>query len=278
MILVTGATGKIGSETVRLLAAAGVPTRALVRNPDKAKGWQGIEVVKGDLEDAASVAAALQGVDAVLLLTTANPKQEALVIEASKQAGVKKIVKISSMGASPDAKVSLGRGHAQSEELLKGSGLLWTILRPGAFAQNFLMFARSIRAEGRFSASVREGKIAPIDARDIAAVAVKALVEQGHEGKTYVLTGSQALSYAEAAAVLGAAIGKPVSYVDVPPAETRAQMVRAGLPEWLADDMVTMQAGIAGSSGVISTDVEKILGRPPRTFAEFARDHADAFR
>jgi uncharacterized protein YbjT (DUF2867 family) len=279
MILVTGATGKIGSEVVRLLSAAQVPARALVRNPDKAKGWQGIEVVKGDLDDSASVAAALKGVGTVLLITIGNPKQEASVIEASKQAGVKKIVKISSMGASLDSKTTLGRGHAQSEDLLKSSGLSWTILRPGGFAQNFLSFAHSIRATGRFSASVQDGKMASIDARDIAEVAVKALVDTGHEGKTYLLTGGEAITHAEAAEKISAAIGKPVSYVDVPADETRRELLRAGMPEWLVTDLVTIQTGIAaGSSSAISADVEKVTGHKPRSFDEFVRDHADSFR
>jgi uncharacterized protein YbjT (DUF2867 family) len=279
MILVTGATGKIGVEVVRLLGEAGVPARALLRNPDKAKGWKGIEVVQGDLDDAASVAAALAGVDTVLLLTAANAKQEKAVIDASVRAGVKKMVKISAMGASPESPIALARGHAESEAALQRSGMAWTILRPGMFAQNFLAFAPSIKAAGQFSASVKDGRVAPIDARDIAAVAVKALVEPGHEGKTYALTGAEAITHAEMAEKIGAAIGKPVRYVDVPLEETRAAVTRAGMPAWLVEDMLGFQSAIAaGGAGGVSGDVERILGRKPRSFDDFAHDYAAAFR
>ncbi|APR81647.1 Hypothetical protein A7982_06996 [Minicystis rosea] len=279
MILVTGATGKIGLEVVRLLGEAGAPARALLRNPDKAKGWKGIEVVKGDLDDSASVAAALAGVDTVFLLSNANPKQEKAVIEAAVRASVKKIVKISSMGANADSKVNIARGHAESEAALKQSGVAWTILRPGMFSQNFLNFAHAIKAQGQFTGSVKDGRVAPIDARDIAAVAVKALLEPGHEGKTYVLTGAESITHAEAAEHIGAAIGKPVRYVDVPLEETRAAILGHGLPAWLAEDMVTFQTGIAaGGSNIIAGDVEKVLGRKPLSFADFARDYAAAFQ
>jgi uncharacterized protein YbjT (DUF2867 family) len=279
MILVTGATGKIGVEVVRLLGEAGAPARALLRSPEKAKGWQGIEVVEGDLDDAASVVAALRGVTRVLLLTAAgNAAQELRVIEAAKQAGVEHVVKISSMGASAEGLSRLARGHAESEAALKRSGLGWTILRPGFFAQNLLAFVPAIKARGRFSASVREGKIAPIDARDIAAVAVKALLEPGHRGKIYTLTGPVALSYAELAAKLAAAIGRPVAYVDLPPSETREALVHAGMPGWLADDMLALQARIAsGDASTVVGDVAAVLGRAPRSFDDFARDHAAVF-
>ena len=279
MILVTGATGKIGVELVRLLTEAKAEARALLRDPAKAKGWEGIEVVKGDLDDGESIAAALRGVDTLLLLTAANVKQELALIEAARRAGVERTVKISAVHASIEARASLVRGHAESEAALQRSGMAWTLLRPGVFSQNFLSFAPAIKAGGTFSASAKDGKIAPIDARDIAAVAAKALLEPGHEGKTYLLTGPVVLSYAEVAEKISAAIGKPVRYVDVPTAESRAAMLGAGMPKWLADDLVTIQVDTAsGLLAAVSGDVEAVLGRSPRGFDDFARDYAEAFR
>jgi uncharacterized protein YbjT (DUF2867 family) len=279
MILVTGATGKIGQEVVRLLGDAGAKARALLRDPQKGAAWKGIEVVRGDLDDAASIRAALQGVDTVLLITAANAKQELLVIEEAKRAGVRRIVKVSVADARRESRVALARGHAEVEEVLRRSGMAWTILRPGTFSQDFLRSAPFVKAEGRISASAGEGKVALIDARDIAAVAVKALLEQGHEGKTYHLTGPAAISYAEATAKLSAAIGKPIRYVEVTPAETRAELVRVGIPAAYADDIVVFQAAIAaGRSGEVTGDVEAVLGRPARSFDDFARDYAAAFR
>lgn len=283
MILVTGATGKIGREVVKLLTSKGVPVRALVRHPEKTIDWKGVEVVKGDLDDAASVMAALQGVDKLFLLTSANPKQESAAIDAAKQTGVKLVVKLSSMGANVDSTTAIGRAHGAMEARLKGSGLGFTVLRPGMFAQNFLGYAESIRSQGQFLGAYGEGKAAPIDVRDIAEVAVLTLTERGHEGKTYVLTGPVAMTQAEAAAKLSTALGRPVSYVDVP-LETIAKSIheavsRAGLPAWLADDMVTMQKNVAqDGASTVSPDFERLTGHPPRSFEDFARDAAAAFR
>lgn len=278
MVLVTGATGKIGSVAVHLLAEAGVPVRALVRDPAKAQSWSGIEIAKGDLDDAASVTAALAGVQQVVLVTAANAKQELAFVPLAKAAGAQKIVKISAMGADAQSKLTFARGHAEVETALKSSGLAWTILRPGMFAQNFLQFADTVKREGKIFASVKQGRAAVIDARDIAEVAVKTLAPE-HDGKTYILTGDDAISYDDAARILGAALGKPVAYVDVPPEKTKKALTERGLPAWLADELVLLQETIARTmEPVVTRDVQKLLGRPPRKFADFARDYADAFR
>jgi len=283
MILVTGATGKIGSEVVRLLRARGAAVRALVRNPDKAKGWQGVEIAVGDFDDRESIDAAMKDVRALFLLSNANPKQEGALIEAAQRARVKKVVKVSSLGASPDSPVTLARGHAAVEAQLQASGMAWTLLRPGMFAQNFLGFAPSIRATGSFSGSYGTGRVAPIDVRDIAEVAALALTHEGHEGKTYALTGPAAIDHAEAAASISAALGKPVRYVDQPVEVTRAALTErmgpVGAPAWLIEDLLGMQAFTAqGKGATVTHDFEQVTGHPARTFDDFARDHADAFR
>ncbi|MGH7330428.1 MAG: SDR family oxidoreductase, partial [Polyangiaceae bacterium] len=273
MVLVTGATGKIGSHAVHVLADAKVPTRALLRDPAKAKDWSGVEIAQGNLDDAASVAAALAGVDNAVLITTANSEQEIAFIAAAKNAGVQKVVKISSMGADATSKISMARGHAQAEAALKASGLKWTILRPGTFAQNFLQFADSIKKDGKFFASVKQGRVATIDVRDIAEVAVKAVTSHDLDGRTIILTGDDAISYEDAARILGTAIGKKVDYVDLPPEKTKKGMLDRGMPAWLADELVLLQENIAKTmEPVVTRDVQKILGHPARKFDDFARD------
>lgn len=279
MVLVTGATGKIGSQTVRLLSQAKVPVRALVRDPAKAKDLDSDQIAQGDLDDAASVAAALAGVDVALLITAANSKQEIAFIAAAKEAGVKKVVKISSMGADATSKISMARGHAEAEAALKQSGMTWTILRPGTFTQNFLQFADSIKKEGKFYASVKQGRVATIDVRDIAEVAVKALTSSDLDGRSIILTGDDAISYDDAARILGAAIGKSIAYVDLPPEKTKKTMLDRGMPAWLADELVLLQENVARTmEPVVTRDVQKILGRPARKFDDFARDYADFFK
>ncbi|MEO9142420.1 MAG: SDR family oxidoreductase [Polyangiaceae bacterium] len=276
----TGATGKVGSYAVKLLGDANVPTRAFVRDPARLSGTSpGVEVVTGNLDDAASVRDALQGVDAVLLVTNANAKQELDVVAEAKALGVKKIVKISSMGAEASSKLTMARGHAEVEAALKASGMAWTSLRPGMFAQNFLQFAPSIRQQSKFFASVRQGRAAMIDTRDVAEVAVKALLEAAYEGKTYLLTGPTAISYDEAAMLLSAALHKPVTYVDVPIEKTKKAMLERGTPAWLVDELALIQENVAKTmEPVITNDVHKVLGRHARRFEDFARDYAAAFQ
>ena len=172
--------------------------------------------------------------------------------------------------------------HAEVEAKLRASPLAWTILQPGMFAQNLLMSAQTIRGEGRFFGAYGEGKIAPIDVRDIAEVAVLALTTEGHEGKTYRLTGPEALTHRLLAEKLSAATGKKIEYVNLPADVVREGMKKAfaasGMPLWLADDLVKMQEGIAsGGAGMVTDEGPRLLGRPARTFDDFARDQAAAF-
>jgi uncharacterized protein YbjT (DUF2867 family) len=283
VILVTGATGKIGSEVVQRLSAKGVAVRALVRNPDKAKNWKGVEIAKGDFDDISTVDAALKGVDTLFLLTIANPKQESAVLEAGKRAGVKRVVKISALGADTASKLTLARGHGAVEEQLRASGLKWTILRPGMFTQNFLNYADTIRSQGQFFGSYGEGKVAPIDVRDIAEVAVLALLDGKHDGKTYALTGKDLITHADAATKLSAALGKPVKYVNLPLAATRKALEegpgRAGMPAWFIEDLLLMQDNTAQNRSAMTTnEFEQLTGHAPRTFDDFARDYASSFR
>jgi uncharacterized protein YbjT (DUF2867 family) len=282
-ILVTGATGNIGSQVVKQLAAKGVPTHALVRDPSGAGSiqGQGIDVVVGDFSQPATLTPALAGVERVFLLSPPSPQQvewQGNLIDAAKQAKVKYIIKLSALGADEHSPVSVARWHAQTEQHLKASGLTYTILQPHFFMQNILGFASSIVAEGKFYAPMRQGRIGLVDARDIAAVAVAALTEDGHTGKTYIVTGPEALSFVDIAAKLSGAIGKPVSYVDVPLEAARQSMLSLGMPAWLVEDMILLYEAFSAGQGELVTDVvATVAKKQPISFDQFAREYAQVF-
>src|SRR5712692_3802751 len=213
MIVVTGATGHIGSELVRLLSGKGLSVRAVTRDPHRAQLLPGVEWVEGDLRDAPSLAGLFRGADRMFLLTSNSEDMRTLqvnAIQAARVAGVAHVVKGSALGASDHSKSPIGKAHYEVESALQESGMAWTILRPHVFMQNFHVMAPTIAREGKIRAASGEGKIPFIDARDIAAVAAITLTSAGHEGKKYVLTGPEALSYVEVARIIGDAIGRPV--------------------------------------------------------------------
>ena len=283
MILVTGATGRTGSALVRQLARAAVPVRAFVRDAAKAAPLQlpGVELFVGNLQQPETLVAALDGVERLFLLSPADPRQVELqggAVGAARRAGVRHVVKLSTLGAGLDSPVSLGRWHAQTELQIEQSGMAWTHLRPHFFMQNTLGFAPAIAATGQFHAPLRDGRIGLVDARDIAAVAARVLTTEGHAGRVYDITGPEALSFHDVATCIAAAAGRPVTYVDVPPREAEKAMRAAGIPEWMADAMIGLY-GIfaAGHASATTRVVEDITGTPARPFAAFAREHAAAF-
>jgi uncharacterized protein YbjT (DUF2867 family) len=283
MILVTGATGHIGSELVRLLADQGVPARALVHSPDKAAPIQrlGLETAVGDYQQPDTLDAAMKGCDQLFLLsppTPRQPQQEQQVIDAARRAGVEHVVKQSVPWAGPDAPLVFSRWHGQVEQHLAQSGLAYTLLRPNNFIQNFLMSAQQVADQGILYGMFGDGRIAFVDTRDIAAVAAELLTNPGHQGASYTLTGPEALTAAEVAERLSAATGRQVRYVDVGPDAFRQALAGAGMPGWLVDGVVegnTMLA--AGHAATVTDEVARLTGRPPRTFAQFAADHQVAF-
>ena len=283
MIVVTGATGHVGNELVRLLSEKNVSVRALTRNPRRARPMRGVDWTKGDLADADSLRDLFRGASRMFLLTPNSEDMRILqvnAIAAARAAGVGHVVKGSALGASDHSKSPIGRAHYDVEKALQESGIAWTILRPHVFMQNFLDIAPTIAREGRIRAASGDGKIPFIDARDIAAVAAAALTAPGHEGKKYVLTGPEALGYGDVARIIGKAVGRPVEYVAESPEEARERLVRAGAPLWAIDSMLALSAyqRAGGPTAEISKTVEEILGRPPRTFARFVQDYASVFR
>lgn len=284
MILVTGATGATGRRVVQLLLARGVPCRAFVRDAAAATAilGDGVELHTGDFENAASLAAAMVGVEKLFLLSPADPRQveqQGRAVELAQAAGVRHIVKMSALGAAQDSRFSLGRWHRGTELQIEESGLEFTHLRPHYFMQNTFNFAPSISRDGCIYAPMKDGRISLVDRADVAAVAVQALIETGHAGKIYDITGPEALSFADIAAHIGKAIGREIRYVDIPPVEAERQMIASGLPDWLADAMIGLLRLFAdGHASSVSPVVESVCGRPPQSFAAFAHLHAGRFK
>ena len=284
-ILVTGATGNVGSILIPNLTSLGADVRALTRDESKAQGLKdaGIEVVVGDLEKPDTLDAAFRGVDKVLLITPPNPNQVIQTkngIEAAKRTGSPFIVRLSA-GAVRDMPGALPRisgQHAETDPMLMASGLPYNIIRPHFYMQNTMMAADSVASEGTVYMAMKSGNLGMIDVRDIADVAVKVLTEDGHEGKTYTLTGPESISFHDVAAGLSKALGKHVKYVDVPLEAAREAMLGMGLPEWIADAFPEYFKAFSEGYGDFTTpDVEKVTGHPARSYETFARDFAQVF-
>jgi len=282
MILVTGGTSLIGSEVLRLLSRAGVPARGLVQNPSRAQALPGITWIQGDLAKPETLDSVFAGCTRLFLMigNVADAAElQRHAIAAARQAGVLHVVKLSAFGASAHSNSTIGRMHHQIEQELQESGVSWTMLRPHHFMQNLLGQADNIIKDGVVYSSSGDGKIPFVDTRDIAAVAAVTLTGPGHTGKKYVITGGEALSYRQATEILGEAIGRPLRFVDEPVDEARARLTRAGQPSWLVDSLLAIAAyqRAGGPTELITSVVADLTGKPPRTFAAFARDSAAAF-
>ncbi len=279
MILVTTA-GKVGSEAARVLVQQGAPVRVLVRNPDKAISLRqaGVEVVEGDLDDAATIDAAMRDVESVVLVSPAVPAQELNVIDSASRAGVGHVVKITSK-ASADSPIARQRGQAEIEAALIASGLRYSPLRNNFYMQNFLMLAPAIAQTNAFGSCAGTGQVGLIDARDVGAVAAKiASSPADHAGKTHLLTGPALLSYADVATVLSEVLGRPITFNERTVEQDTEAMVSAGVPEPIAAMNAHAVSLIAEADAAwLSEDVPQILARPARTFEQFATDHAAAF-
>jgi uncharacterized protein YbjT (DUF2867 family) len=284
MILITGGTGQSGSEIVRQLSASGAMFRMMVRDPIKAAAAAPAEaeLVKGDFADVQSIEAAAEGCDVALFNSDGNPKlaeQQRNFLAGIQKAGVKRVVRFSVMGADPKSPMDFPRWHGEAEVDLKNSGLPWTLLQPTFFMQNLLGSAGSIKSQGSIYAPANDGKAPYVDLADIAAVAVKALTTAGHERKSYVITGPRDVSYHDIAKAIGDAIGRQIKYVNIPPEAAKQSLLSAGLPEWRADAVLGLMTGTRnGWMAGVSDDVRKVTGRPAKSFEQWAKENAAAFR
>jgi uncharacterized protein YbjT (DUF2867 family) len=282
VIYVSGAPGNVGTPLVKLLADRGQQVRVLVHKPESAQAlaFPGVETVVGDLDDPASLDSSIGGAETVFLNSGVGPPilAQKNLIDAAKRAGVGRIVKLSWVGAAPDSPVSYGRMQSEAEEHLKASGVPYTILQAHAFMQNILGQAGAIAAQDAFYGSAGEGKASYVDTRDIAAVAATALMEPGHEGKVYRVTGPEALAYGDLAAIISKVTGRPISYVNLTGPQMEEGLKGFGFPDWLAADFVKTEAyQAAGGMAPVSDVVATVGKKAPTTFEAFAREFAGLF-
>jgi uncharacterized protein YbjT (DUF2867 family) len=283
-ILIIGATGNVGRQVLAQLPARGVRVRALARNPHAAGVPPHVEVVRRDLTLAETLGESLDGVDAVFFVWAAPPPAVTAALERILRR-TQRIVFLSSpyktahpflQKPQPNPVSVL---HAQIERLIEASGCQWTFLRPGIFAANARSWwAPKIRAGGDvvrwpYASAVT----APIDERDIAAVAVRALCEDGHAGAEYVLTGSQSLSQFEQISTIGSVIGRLLRMEEISPEEAREELF-TGAPAFVLNMLLDAWAGAIGQPALVTSRVQEITGAPARTFRDWATDHAAEFR
>ena len=277
MILVLGATGSIGQHVVRMRRDRGEPVRAFVRDRRRGEAL-GVPPAVGDLDDPASITAALDGVDRLLLnaggavpAVGEQPmvRQQKNAIDAARAAGVRRVVKVSVLGAKPGGRLAEG-AHWEIERYLEASGLNWSTLRPNGFMQNFVTGSGAFTDDGDLIGAYGEARVSYVDCHDIAACAVALLTGPSRHGETFVPTGPQALNHREIAALLSQAWQWPVRYVDLTAEQLVARLTGLGLPAGFAEDVAALIGPVAaGSLAATTTHVRDLTGREPRGFTEF---------
>jgi uncharacterized protein YbjT (DUF2867 family) len=283
-ILVTGATSRVGRLVVDELLRAGVPVRALTRRPEHAALPPGAEVVQGDLTVPASLDAALQGAGSVFLVWTAPAAAAPATIArlaAHTPAEYRRVVYLSAPHRTPHPFFQqpnpLRELHAEVERLLADTGLDLSIIRPGMFASNALhWWAPQIRHGDVVRWPYADVETAPIDERDIAAVAARALLDERHANADYVLTGPESLSQAAQVRVIGDAIGRPLQFDELSPDDFRREAAGAW-PAGVADMLLSAWQAALGRPAFVTASVQEVVGSPARTFSQWAADHAAAF-
>jgi uncharacterized protein YbjT (DUF2867 family) len=279
VILVTTA-GKVGSETVRLLLQRDVPVRVLMRDPAAARALAGAgaQIAAGDLDEPTSIDAAMTGVSGVVLVSPAVPAQELSVVAAAARAGVGHVVKATSK-ASADSPIARRRWQAEIEAGLASSAIPHTLLRSNAYMQNLLVMAPAIAKTSSFGSAAGKGRTGLVDARDVAAVAAEIIAAPaGHAGKTYWLTGPGLISNYDVAAILSRLLGRTVTYRELTVEENKDAMIRAGIPERIAEmNAQAFSLTAEGDAEWLTEDVPSLLGRPARSVEQFIADHAAAF-
>lgn len=284
MILVTGATGQIGSLVLQQLLESDVPVRAFVRDEKRVEQLDhpSLEVAVGTFEDKDSLEKAVKGMDSIFLVARDNPdqvQQHENVIRAAEQNGVRNIVKLSAFTASKDSPISLMRWHAETEEMLKNSTLDWTFIRPQLYMQNLLRSGESVAKEGVLTAPMDNDAFALIDVRDIAEAAAEILKSKGHVSKIYTLTGPSPTTYTQIAETLSEVLDKPVSYSAVPPEEFYDALKKEGKPAWRAYDLAYIADAYYGDKNTFVTDdIEALLGRKARNIKTFLNDNISTFQ
>ena len=284
MILLTGATGKTGGEVARQLAAAGVPFRALIRNPDKAEALKalGAELVVGDLADQAFLPRALSGIEKAFLVMPNDEQQlilENQFTDAAAAAGVQHLVYLSSLESVPESKNPITQNHVAAQNHIRESGMTWTIVRPTFFNQNFETYAPRIREAKQIVMPVGNGTISSTDLRDVGEIIREVLTKPGHENKSYDLTGPELLTFTEIAEKFSKILGTHVEFIDQPLEEFGELLRTIGLSEWRVDAVCKELEAIGAGVVDHTTDtIEELLGRPPISLEQYIMDHLDQFQ
>lgn len=277
MILVTGATGNVGRRVVARLLAAGHGVRAVTRDPSRAALPGPVDLVAADLADPETLRPHLEGVHAVFLVwpfvDPAAARGAAQVAHVLTSAGSPRVVFMSAASAALDP----GSFWAVVEREIIAAGLPWTMLRPTGIATNTLGWAGAIRDEGTVRWPYGAAARSLVHEDDIAAVAVEALTDARHERQTYVLTGPETVTQAQQVSIIGAAIGRDLRWEEVPAHAIRPMLAAAMDSPEFADAALSTWAGLVETPEQVSKDVATILGRPARSYAEWAADHADDF-
>jgi uncharacterized protein YbjT (DUF2867 family) len=299
-ILVTGATGTVGSEVVKQLVSSSssssdnndIIIRAAFHSQNKAdifkqyNNKKTVQIVNMDYNKSETIADALNHVDKLFLLNLPAPNMAVysnLVKEIRKYGGINHIVKLSSMAAEETGfETIIGRIHREEEKIIEESGIPSTFLRPGSFMQNFVNFlGQTIKTQNAFYLPAGDGKVSFVDARDIAAISVRALTNgnQQYIGKAYAITGQEAISYRQAAEILSKEVGRRISYVDIPEEDARKGMKESAMDDWVVDAIMEFYSIIrTGHASQTTNVVEQITGRKPIPFSQFAKDYAEYFK
>jgi uncharacterized protein YbjT (DUF2867 family) len=285
-VLITGATGTVGREVIKQLSIVdGLRVRAGVHSIIKGENLKrlpNVEVVEMEFTVPESLQAAFTHADRVFLVTPFIDNQvemaKALVDEA-KRANVKHIVKLSVIGAEDEPGLRLANWHREIEHYIIQSGIPYTFLRPNGFMQNFVNYnSKSIVEQNVIYMPIGTGKVSYIDARDIAAVGVEVLQGEGHEGKAYDLTGSEALSMQEVAQTMSKILNRQISFVDVPEVEARNAMQQENVSPWMIDAIMELNnAYKAGEGSSVTHTVEELIGRKPHSIETFIKDYKQCF-
>lgn len=274
-ILVTGATGNIGSLIVPQLISKGADVTVLVRDAGKASSLMetGARIAEGDFSDQKALISAASGMDAIMAITPAGPEavvQGDALLKAAVSSGSPYYVRLSAIGAAPDAPTDNGRLHFKSDEALINSGLPYTILRPHYFMQNLFMAASTIKSEGKFYLGMGQGKLGMIDVRDIADACVAVLISDRHKGKICTPTGPESISFTEVASLMAERLGTPVEYIPIPVEAVGEAIRTAGWGEWGAQVMMDYSRAYSDGWGDFTTDdIQIITGNKPRSFQDF---------
>ena len=283
MILVIGGRSKIGAALIGDLLARGEQVRALVRADERGVFPPGVETVAGDLADEGSLVTAMHGIEKVFLLSSPHPDTVSWhrnAIDAARRTGVQLLMRSSILGANRESEAEFISAHTACDRYLQQSGLAYVIVRPNLFLQNIPESTiPAIDASGNFYVDAGQARISMVDTRDVAAVAAAALSEPGHAGAEYDVTGPQALSYADVAAKLTAAMGRPITYIDAPDDAVRQALRGAGLSEWFAGALVGLyqdyrRSGTGGYAAQVTDTMHRLTGRLPRSLDDLLSEIA----